>query len=382
MIKQSKKITFFDAAIIFLLIVTGDLGVQLVGSVLIIVLGSFGIDAAIGNYIAMALLQICFALIVFLFLKLKRARLEVFPFSGEKRSALSLLIDVSVGILLAIVCLLTFYQPAALFDNALSRIGYSIGDDAFVTTGAATIFLIIFDTCILAPFIEETVFRGVLLSGLGNGFKKWSAVLLNGLAFSLFHMNPSQTVYQFFLGCACALVAYESRSLLPGIALHFTNNFFAVLMLVFPTLGEGFEKFMNLFLSYSGAFVLPISALGAVAVYFIVKLTTKGKKENKVKNTLGTENEEENTNKKENRVKNPLETGKKEENTFKTGFSDNNGEKTEKNRDMGELCQISEIASLKERKQKKLAGLIFGLIMVFCAAMWLMTLLVGIFFTV
>lgn len=76
---------------------------------------------------------------------------------------------------------------------------------------------------VLPAVFEEFFFRGILLKGL-RSFGKVGAILLCGALFSLYHQNPSQTVYQFLCGCAFALVAVRSGSILPTVVAHFINN--------------------------------------------------------------------------------------------------------------------------------------------------------------
>lgn len=84
----------------------------------------------------------------------------------------------------------------------------------------------------LVPAInEELVFRGVIGNGLArseNGNLK--ALLLSGLVFSLFHMNPAQTVHQFVLGVMLALLCYRSGSVWTSVIIHAFNNVIAVVL--------------------------------------------------------------------------------------------------------------------------------------------------------
>lgn len=76
---------------------------------------------------------------------------------------------------------------------------------------------------VLPAVFEELFFRGILLQGL-RSFGTVGAILLCGGLFSLYHQNPAQTVYQFLCGCAFALVAVRSGSILPTVLAHFINN--------------------------------------------------------------------------------------------------------------------------------------------------------------
>lgn len=76
---------------------------------------------------------------------------------------------------------------------------------------------------VLPAVLEETIFRGIILDGIKD-IGTVAACLLGGLLFSVFHQNPSQTVYQFICGCVFTLLAIRADSLLPAILCHFLNN--------------------------------------------------------------------------------------------------------------------------------------------------------------
>lgn len=78
---------------------------------------------------------------------------------------------------------------------------------------------------LLPAIFEETFFRGAVFGSMEkSGWGTFSAVLISGAMFSLFHGNPEQTIYQFLCGAAFALLAQRAGSILPGILAHFANN--------------------------------------------------------------------------------------------------------------------------------------------------------------
>lgn len=84
----------------------------------------------------------------------------------------------------------------------------------------------------LVPAIcEELAFRGFILSGLQDGRRTRSAIVLSALLFGLLHAIIS-LYQQFFnaaiLGVLIGLLAVRSRSLWPCVVFHATNNGVAV----------------------------------------------------------------------------------------------------------------------------------------------------------
>ena len=78
---------------------------------------------------------------------------------------------------------------------------------------------------IIAPLIEEMVFRGFLLRvfeyRIGDVTK---AILLNALIFAIFHFNPWWFVQIFILGIFMGYLAWKTDSILLSFTLHFCVN--------------------------------------------------------------------------------------------------------------------------------------------------------------
>lgn len=79
--------------------------------------------------------------------------------------------------------------------------------------------------CIFAPLVEELVFRGAILRALLQGMSRhWVAIVMSALLFALIHMNPAQMPHAFCLGLLLGWMYYRTRSILPGIMVHWVNN--------------------------------------------------------------------------------------------------------------------------------------------------------------
>lgn len=80
---------------------------------------------------------------------------------------------------------------------------------------------------ILAPITEEIVFRGALLRVLLETFghqKRWIAIVISALIFAVIHGNVAQGTHAFIGGIALGWLYMRTRSVLPGIVLHWVNN--------------------------------------------------------------------------------------------------------------------------------------------------------------
>lgn len=84
--------------------------------------------------------------------------------------------------------------------------------------------------CVLPAFCEEIVFRGAVAGALENNKNKLASLAIAGALFSVFHMNPAQTVHQFVLGAFLALLLFRSGSVWTCVIVHFVNNLFVVVL--------------------------------------------------------------------------------------------------------------------------------------------------------
>jgi membrane protease YdiL (CAAX protease family) len=81
---------------------------------------------------------------------------------------------------------------------------------------------------LLGPILEELLFRGAITKVLLEKYSPAKAILISGLVFGIFHLNPAQVVNACFLGFFFAWLFYKTKSLLPCILLHVLNNSLAV----------------------------------------------------------------------------------------------------------------------------------------------------------
>ena len=87
---------------------------------------------------------------------------------------------------------------------------------------------------LLAPLLEEVLFRGAIQGYLMRRYKPWVAILVAALVFGVFHWNPVQVLYATLLGAVFGWIYYRTGSLLSVIVGHVLNNSIAtVAMLLF-----------------------------------------------------------------------------------------------------------------------------------------------------
>ncbi|MBH9576271.1 CPBP family intramembrane glutamic endopeptidase [Inhella proteolytica] len=106
--------------------------------------------------------------------------------------------------------------------SAAEQAGFELMMDGSLTSLVAV--------CLLAPVLEEMLFRGVVLRGMLTRYPRGQAIAASALLFGLMHLN----VYQFVIGSLLGLLLgwlYErTRSLIPCIGLHAAYNSWLTLL--------------------------------------------------------------------------------------------------------------------------------------------------------
>lgn len=78
--------------------------------------------------------------------------------------------------------------------------------------------------CVLAPVLEEMLFRGIILRAFLLQYPRWTAILASAVFFGFAHMNVYQFVVAFLLGTFSGWLYERTRSLVPCIVLHASYN--------------------------------------------------------------------------------------------------------------------------------------------------------------
>lgn len=77
---------------------------------------------------------------------------------------------------------------------------------------------------IIGPVLEEMLFRGAITKELLKQYEPLKAILISGLIFGIFHLNPAQIFPAMLIGFVLAWLYWRTGSLVPGILIHIVNN--------------------------------------------------------------------------------------------------------------------------------------------------------------
>jgi len=84
-------------------------------------------------------------------------------------------------------------------------------------------------TLIIAPTVEELLYRGLFYGNLKKAMHPIIAGLISGLLFGLAHSSPIWIIYASFFGFVLAFVFEKYRSITASVLFHFGFNLFGFL---------------------------------------------------------------------------------------------------------------------------------------------------------
>ncbi len=97
---------------------------------------------------------------------------------------------------------------------------------------------------VTAGIVEEPIFRGVVLRGIGSAVGRRWAVVLTALAFAFVHMEIVGLPSRFIIGIVLGFMAWRSGAVLPGVLAHAAYNSSALAVsLLFSTVLRDWNGF-------------------------------------------------------------------------------------------------------------------------------------------
>lgn len=138
-------------------------------------------------------------------------------------------------IILAILATLAIIPTGAYIGNEFMRwfkfpdIFYKFYQELFSAHSLPEFIWLVFLVAITPAICEEIFFRGYVQRTFERTIS-FKSVLLVGVIFGLYHTQPLSLITLALLGIIFGFFYYRSKSLLPAMAGHFTNNLLATLL--------------------------------------------------------------------------------------------------------------------------------------------------------
>ncbi len=205
--------------------------------------------------LAISLIPISVCILLYLVLtKRKISLLSLKPTASKKGFALFLALG---------LCSMPLSSAASsLWEKLLSYFEIAPSETAAPKGAFATVIFIVAHA-LLAPVLEEILFRSLILERLRR-YGDIFAVVTSALLFMLLHASFSSMAYSFVSGIIFALLAVYTGSVLCPMLVHFTNNAISVAMILLsPALTD---KITDLIYVYLLVFFAVVSLISFIAI--------------------------------------------------------------------------------------------------------------------
>jgi membrane protease YdiL (CAAX protease family) len=199
-----------------------------------------------------------------------RARLSLYPLPFKE------------GVLVALAALLFMPALSVLFGEVYRLFpGYDAytktAQGFFTALGERQGFFMLFCMMVFLPaFCEELFFRGFVTAVLREGgFRPCLVIVLVGLVFALFHLDPWRFFPVFAIGMIMTWLVILCRSICAPLVYHFVNNGLIFLISVLGSSGERSPALAETDVSVGMEQVfaaLFMAALGVVALIHLARL--------------------------------------------------------------------------------------------------------------
>lgn len=122
----------------------------------------------------------------------------------------------------------------SLIQMLLSPTGFHLNMPVLLSTSDPHLLILgIVNLCIIAPILEEILFRGFLLKSLlpyGSAF----AIVSSAILFGVMHGNLVQLIPTILLGLVLGYIRVQANSVIPTILIHSVNNILSVVFMLLP----------------------------------------------------------------------------------------------------------------------------------------------------
>lgn len=199
----------------------GIVGIVILGMILLSPVNFF-LSKVIGKEASMLiyyLLSIVFPFWIVYSIRKSKTNFGSFNYAIENKRIIPFIIIGTIALFLGVISPIVSLIP---MPDVIKRILL----DSVNETGIFTFLLMV----IVAPVLEELIFRGLILDGLLKNYSPIKSILIASLLFGLVHLNPWQFITGFILGIFSGWVYYRTGSISFSIIIHATANLCGYLM--------------------------------------------------------------------------------------------------------------------------------------------------------
>jgi membrane protease YdiL (CAAX protease family) len=142
----------------------------------------------------------------------------------DRRTAATMLVGLAIAqIPLGILAL----QGATVWQSSAGS-NLEVGRALVASLSGPAGLALLVATVIVAPMVEELLYRGYLLGTLAERGWRAGAVVISALLFVTLHFEPANLIASLCLGLGTGLCALRTRSVVPGFIVHVVSNAFGM----------------------------------------------------------------------------------------------------------------------------------------------------------
>ncbi|HET7170961.1 MAG TPA: CPBP family intramembrane glutamic endopeptidase [Gaiellales bacterium] len=148
-------------------------------------------------------------------------------FAGRRRSIVPLGLAPIRRVISSSLLYVVLLVVVTVAGTALTRaIGLDHGTTSIDTDDRSLRYRMVIAVVVVlvAPWIEEIAFRGLLLGALWSRFGFWTAAVVSGFTWAGIHLTPSVLIIFTAEGALLAWVRRRTGSILTGVGLHGAQN--------------------------------------------------------------------------------------------------------------------------------------------------------------
>lgn len=120
----------------------------------------------------------------------------------------------------AIMLIFGLLEEAGIFPESWIKAQSSSYRDVY----SAGPFMRFISVCVVAPIMEEVLFRGFILGSLKKEMHPWIAVAVSAVVFAIAHGTPIGIMYTLLLGLLMGWLTVTFKSIVPSVLLHMAYN--------------------------------------------------------------------------------------------------------------------------------------------------------------
>ena len=220
---MTEKNQHFPTGVQAVLLVVALMGIEmLVGIVLYVLLKLLGIDPDTQDDLMFALTAILGNAVVFAgVMRYKGLSYgALFHATPHSKTAVTMLLVPAIALTIPLMVVVS----STLTGIATWLFPMSDSEAELFASFDSGTFGMMLMVAVIAPVLEEMLFRGVILRSFLRQYPRWPAICGSAALFGFAHMNLYQYIAAVLMGVYLGWLYERTRSLLPCIALHATYN--------------------------------------------------------------------------------------------------------------------------------------------------------------